>query len=651
MASTVPGEVQIIATTARPHRRMTALGGRVQLQNVTDGGRGIVGRAVRSGRAVVTVPPSVVVQPGWWESVGALSARSGSVGVYISGDQALFSFPAGIGSTSAARVEWNTVRGLARSVPVEHRVPQSLGAVLIVKDEEEVLQQCLDALTGMVDQVVVYDTGSTDATTEIARASGAVVVDGIWDGDFGAARNRALEHCTTDWVLSVDADERVASESERLRLWIDAAHAAGATMAMVEQISTSWDGAETGLDVRVTRLFHRASARWDGAIHEMLVPVEGSSYRVSPHLAPVKLMHSGYRVAQAEGKAKGERNAAIALSAVTKSTPGSPAWVTATSHYGRSLALAHRLDEALAVLGDLLDLVVPPNELVPAARTALSVLLSRPDEPALRTRAERWISAAESAGEAEGQVALWRASLCMAGGDWWGAADRLAGFDTVDADGGEDIWGAPFDIIQTVTAMATVDLQLGLPGPALQKMQSVLHAAPDRVKVVPLVEAVLGAGCSLTDLIREAPGAFLERSLRDVPQEAPSMALEWFTAMADEDPGDFRSVVAASIAASRTGVPQALEWSVRAREAGLEGVCALRMLAENADLPEKARLLAWAVLLHGFGELDAGTGVLSLSQTVSSTEREAVLTDLRLIAPGAVDLYHPEPTGDAVVVP
>ncbi len=83
-----------------------------------------------------------------------------------------------------------------------------LSAVLITRNEERNLSACLESLRGLADEIVVVDSGSVDRTTAIAAAAGARVVEHRFDG-FGAAKQRALELATGEWVLSIDADERV----------------------------------------------------------------------------------------------------------------------------------------------------------------------------------------------------------------------------------------------------------------------------------------------------------------------------------------------------------------------------------------------------------------------------------------------------------
>ena len=630
VVATLPDDVEVVATIHRPHRRTHSRAGRVRLQLVTDGGHGIVDRAVSAGRFVVTVPAGLAVRSGWFEAARLRSEGTTDIGVVVLDGQGLFVFPAGVGTVAAERVEWPSLPGVGPLLSSTGRA--RLGAVLIVKDEQEALPGCLAALHGVVDEVVVYDTGSSDRTVEIARASGAVVIRGYWDDDFGAARNRALACATTEWVLSVDADEVVECVAADLRDWLDASVA---TAAMVPQVSTSWAGAQSGFEIRVTRLFRRRLARWEGSLHEAVIPIDEQEWVLSPAPAPLRLMHSGFREALAAERSKGHRNTSIARAALDRAEPGSADWMTAVAHHGRSLAMDERYDEALEQLSVLLGHDVPPVVLIPAARVVAQLLTSDANRA---QEALPWLDRLTAAGEAPGQLALWRSRVALCDGDWWEAADLLVGFDTLDANGGVDLWGRPFDITLTTTAMAEIDILLGMPQEALRRMKAVLHAAPDRVKIDVLVKATLAAGFTLHDLAREAPRAFHDRSLRDVLTQTPDIALPWFDALSVELPGDHRPIVAASVAAARTGITEALEWSVRAREAGCSDVCALRMLAEDEALPAEARLLAWAVLLHGFKEVDAIDGVMATVELVDGPGRCAALKSLQFVVPGTLDL-------------
>lgn len=84
---------------------------------------------------------------------------------------------------------------------------------MIVKNEERILRRCLDSVADLVDELVIVDTGSEDATKEIAAEYGAAVYDFAWVDDFSAARNFAFSKATGDYVYSADADEVLDEEN------------------------------------------------------------------------------------------------------------------------------------------------------------------------------------------------------------------------------------------------------------------------------------------------------------------------------------------------------------------------------------------------------------------------------------------------------
>jgi glycosyltransferase involved in cell wall biosynthesis len=87
----------------------------------------------------------------------------------------------------------------------------TLSVAIITLNEERNLRRTLDSVAAFADEVVVIDSGSTDGTLEIARAAGAKVFVEAWKG-YAAQKNSAIEKCTGDWILSLDADEAVSPE-------------------------------------------------------------------------------------------------------------------------------------------------------------------------------------------------------------------------------------------------------------------------------------------------------------------------------------------------------------------------------------------------------------------------------------------------------
>lgn len=94
---------------------------------------------------------------------------------------------------------------------------KTLALSMIVRNGEPHLQACLSSARPFVQEIVVADTGSTDHSIEIARDFGARIIQIPWEDDFAKARNLSLAEVTADWVLSLDADERLdPHEGERL---------------------------------------------------------------------------------------------------------------------------------------------------------------------------------------------------------------------------------------------------------------------------------------------------------------------------------------------------------------------------------------------------------------------------------------------------
>jgi glycosyltransferase involved in cell wall biosynthesis len=88
----------------------------------------------------------------------------------------------------------------------------TLSAIVITRNEAHNLHDCLQSMRGLVDEIIVVDSQSTDATVAIAQQHGAKVAQPVdWPG-FGPQKNRALDMATCEWVFSIDADERVTPD-------------------------------------------------------------------------------------------------------------------------------------------------------------------------------------------------------------------------------------------------------------------------------------------------------------------------------------------------------------------------------------------------------------------------------------------------------
>jgi glycosyltransferase involved in cell wall biosynthesis len=160
-----------------------------------------------------------------------------------------------------------------------------LSAVVIALDEEAQIAAALETVR-FCDEAVVVDAGSTDRTRDIAAAAGArVVVNAPWPG-FVAQRNFAMDQARHDWVLALDADERV---TPALRDEIQALRAAGFAHAGYRIPRVAWylgrwiRGTDWYPDPQL-RLFDRRRGRWHGSLIHESVRVEGAVGRLRSDL-------------------------------------------------------------------------------------------------------------------------------------------------------------------------------------------------------------------------------------------------------------------------------------------------------------------------------------------------------------------------------
>lgn len=182
---------------------------------------------------------------------------------------------------------------------------KKLSLCMIVKDEEQFLEGCLNSIKDVVDEIIIVDTGSVDLTKDISRKFGAKIYDYDWNDDFAAARNYGLEQATGDWILWMDADEEVdAQDRHKLRdiLYLD-------DLDLVSLHLINYYGNDVNPDesyhIAHTRLFrNHKGVRFQNKIHEALnihdpLPIP---------MAPIKLHHYGYMNHVATSKKKLERN-------------------------------------------------------------------------------------------------------------------------------------------------------------------------------------------------------------------------------------------------------------------------------------------------------------------------------------------------------
>ena len=217
----------------------------------------------------------------------------------------------------------------------------------IVRNEEARLGDCLRSVKGFADEMVVVDTGSTDATVTIAEAAGARIEQISWPGDFAPARNQALEFLNGDWVLVLDADEQLRAE---------AIPALKALMAQPDVLVINLLRYEVGAAMApyssVSRLFRRhPSIQWSRPYHSMiddsvraLLETE-SQWRIADCSEPA-ILHDGYRPELLAGSDKADR-LRQAMEDDLKNRPGDP---YASAKLGGLLISEGKTEDAIPLL-------------------------------------------------------------------------------------------------------------------------------------------------------------------------------------------------------------------------------------------------------------------------------------------------------------
>ncbi|HMO59588.1 MAG TPA: glycosyltransferase family 2 protein [Roseiflexaceae bacterium] len=171
-----------------------------------------------------------------------------------------------------------------------------LAAVIIARDEARHIEAALVSLAGLAaETLVLLDDRTTDATATLAAAHGARVVHAAWR-NFSAQRNLALALCSHEWVLFVDADERLTAElaAELRSILADPGQAAGFWIPRYNQFFGRVVRGGGWYPDPQLRLLRRTAARYDEQrlVHEVAI-VDGPTATLQQHLLHINIEHYG----------------------------------------------------------------------------------------------------------------------------------------------------------------------------------------------------------------------------------------------------------------------------------------------------------------------------------------------------------------------
>lgn len=188
--------------------------------------------------------------------------------------------------------------------PLAVSTPLPLSVCLIARDEERQLGRLIQSVRGLAAEVVVVDTGSRDATRELARSLGARLLETPWTDDFSAARNVSIAAATQPWILSIDADQELPSGS-RPMLQKALSHSGQAQIVHIDLLGPRNEIVSTLASLRLWRNDPRI--RYQGRVHEDVAPSLLAMGCGDWHDSGLRLLDHGY-VDAAERQRKRERN-------------------------------------------------------------------------------------------------------------------------------------------------------------------------------------------------------------------------------------------------------------------------------------------------------------------------------------------------------
>lgn len=155
--------------------------------------------------------------------------------------------------------------------------PAGITAVIITRNEENHISNCINSLLGLVQEIIVVDSGSSDRTVELAESLGAKVFVKDWEG-YGANKNFGADRASQAWILSIDADEVV---DEHLRKAIEEKKLVNGELYLINNITNycgHWIKYTEWRPAYKYRLYEKENTRWDQRkVHEGLTHVKDPS--------------------------------------------------------------------------------------------------------------------------------------------------------------------------------------------------------------------------------------------------------------------------------------------------------------------------------------------------------------------------------------
>ncbi|MBV8491239.1 MAG: glycosyltransferase, partial [Candidatus Eremiobacteraeota bacterium] len=249
------------------------------------------------------------------------------------------------------------------------QLPAGISLCMIVKNEERFLRECIASVRDVVDEIVVVDTGSTDATVEIAQSFGARVEHREWRNDFSWARNEALALATRRWTLVLDADEEVTADSlPALRALRETPAALTGVYLQIRNAVEDESGAGATMTHQLPRIFPTSPRlRFRNVIHESIA-LDGTE-EFPAVVSPIVILHKGYTREMLDGRNKEVRNKALLERAIAEEGDSAFSWF----NFGTSAIAAGDIDAGIDALEKMFSFPGPSRAFHGVAFTQLAI--------------------------------------------------------------------------------------------------------------------------------------------------------------------------------------------------------------------------------------------------------------------------------------
>ncbi len=504
-------------------------------------------------------------------------------------------------------------------------IPQ-ISVAMIMKNEAAELADCLASVRSLADEIVIYDTGSTDGSVELARSLGAVVIEGEWRNDFAWARNQALQAARGTWILSIDADERLeidhAVVPEIRGLLSDNPPVDRFIIELFDLQGSVHAPVRSNSGVPMARLFRRVSCRWVGALHEQPDIAPGGPPVRSVSLPGIRYLHRGYLDEYVKGRNKWVRNLEVAVASLDVRSDSDKECFD----LGRSLRSVGEHARAFTMFERAAQLAQNATITRGALEFAVLVLCETGQAAATAPYLERL----EALVGGEGPARYLRGWTHIHLSEW---EDAVRCFEGV-ADYHDNFTG--FRAESVPLALSLAYRGLGRPEEASIAAQQALNCNDQAMEAWAVLfdcaaddaDAMRTVASSL-DLDRLVP---VFAKLQRYPVGARDRLAN---AIWETHPGNLVVLAVGSQLAGALALDRRLVWSERLRRNGLGQLCPLRTVADDGShtVAERAAVLVRAV--HELDAIDLTPALEELVGLLHDHELASLLTDTMQRFPAA----------------